>query len=556
MSASLFSTHRPILDAALSAIHDRRFHAQWPEMPSPKIYGDTAQADGEAAFRALLGKRFEGLGEESGTPWHGSEESPYGFPLGITYPAPPVDALLRRAEAARGSWAALSPADRAGLLTEALVASAKQFFPIAYATMHTTGQGFLMAFQASGPHAWDRALEAVALGYEELTRFASAATWEKPVGKAVVTLRKNYRVVGRGTGLVIGCSTFPVWNSFPGIFADLVTGNPVIVKPHPGAVLPLAIAVAELRRVFAAHGAPEDAVQLAVDGESLIAKELAEHPGIAIIDYTGNSAFGEYLERLPGKTVFTEKAGVNAAILDSVDALDPVLENLAFSLSLYSGQMCTTPQNVFIPRAGVRSAEGWVPYEDVVRRLIEKIDGIAGNEKVGPGTFGAVQHPATLERISTAAQLPCRVLRASAPVAQPGFAQARSVSPLLLEVLPGQAEVYQREMFGPIVFIIPTSGTDESLALARDSAARAGAITFALWSVDEDVIARVEDAMMAAGAPVSVNLTGPIWVNQAAAFSDFHVTAGNPAGNASLVNPEFIVRRFFVAGSRRKEKDA
>ena len=54
-------------------------------------------------------------------------------------------------------------------------------------------------------------------------------------------MQKDYRIVPRGVALVIGCNTFPTWNAYPGLFASLVTGNPVIVKPHPRAVLPLAI---------------------------------------------------------------------------------------------------------------------------------------------------------------------------------------------------------------------------------------------------------------------------------------------------------------------------
>ena len=37
-------------------------------------------------------------------------------------------------------------------------------FEMANAVMHTTGQAFPMAFQAGGPHAQDRGLEAVAYG--------------------------------------------------------------------------------------------------------------------------------------------------------------------------------------------------------------------------------------------------------------------------------------------------------------------------------------------------------------------------------------------------------
>ena len=110
--------------------------------------------------------------------------------------------------------------------------------------MHTSGQAYAMAFQAGGPHAQDRALEAVAYAYAEMTRHAAQATWEKPQGKRPPQrMTKTFTVVPRGVALVIGCNTFPTWNSYPGLFASLVTGNAVVVKPHPRAVLPLAITV-------------------------------------------------------------------------------------------------------------------------------------------------------------------------------------------------------------------------------------------------------------------------------------------------------------------------
>ena len=67
-------------------------------------------------------------------------------------------------------------------------------------------------------------------------------------------MTKTFTVVPRGVALVIGCNTFPTWNSYPGLFASLVTGNAVVVKPHPGAVLPLAITVAIARDVLAEAG--------------------------------------------------------------------------------------------------------------------------------------------------------------------------------------------------------------------------------------------------------------------------------------------------------------
>ena len=108
-----------------------------------------------------------------------------------------------------------------------------------------------MAFQAGGAHALDRALEAIAIRYDAMTPVPASVSWEKPRGKASRSgMEKTFTVVPRGIALVIGCTTFPTWNSYPGLFASLVTGNPVIVKPHPRAVLPLAITVGSRDRCW------------------------------------------------------------------------------------------------------------------------------------------------------------------------------------------------------------------------------------------------------------------------------------------------------------------
>ena len=101
----------------------------------------------------------------------------------------------------------------------------------------------------------------------------------------------------RGIALVIGCNTFPTWNGYPGLFASLATGNPVLVKPHPRAVLPLALTVQVAREVLAEAGFDPTWSRLAVErpGEGL-AKTLAVRPEIRIIDYTGSTAFGDWLE--------------------------------------------------------------------------------------------------------------------------------------------------------------------------------------------------------------------------------------------------------------------
>src|SRR6516165_5425714 len=155
----------------------------------------------------------------------------------------------------------------------------------------------MTAFQAGGPHAQDRGLEAVAFAYDEMKRVPARVTWEKPGKTESLKLEKTYRILPRGIGVVVGVSTFPTWNSYPAIFADLATGNAVIVKPHPAVRLPLAITVEVARSVIKEAGFDPNLVTLAADtAEQPITKALVTHPEVAIVDFTGSSAFGNWIE--------------------------------------------------------------------------------------------------------------------------------------------------------------------------------------------------------------------------------------------------------------------
>jgi phenylacetic acid degradation protein paaN len=550
----LFEKHRQTLEEALRANQTREFYAHWPEAPSGKIYGENANDDGKASFENRFDKNFELPNQKGSTEYAGEEESPYGFKLGVKYPVFKTETLIENAQTALKSWRKFSAEERAGILIECLERASKRFFEIGYATMHTTGQGFVMSFQASGPHSFDRALEAIATGYSALTSFKSGTTWVKPMGKMSVTLEKNFYAVPKGIGVVIGCSTFPIWNNVPGMFADLITGNVTIAKAHPKAVLPMAILIADMQNTLADLGVDPHIVQLAADTTSAPQTlELVNHPAVKIIDYTGSSAFGKKLEEVAaksGKLIFTEKAGVNCVILDSAINLDSVLDNLAFSISLYSGQMCTAPQNIFIPKEGVIEGENLVSFDEVADRFKKKIDGLVNNEKVGPSTLGALQNKSTQSRVDEALKLGLDVIRPSECIAQAGFDNACTASPLVLKADFEKAEIYQNEWFGPICFLIPVDSFESAVKHVAESVQEHGALSTAVYTTDFRKQKMAEEELVFAGAPVAFNFTGPIWVNQSAAFSDFHGTGANPAGNASFADLSFITQRYNVIGSR------
>jgi phenylacetic acid degradation protein paaN len=383
-----------------------------------------------------------------------------------------------------------------------------------------------------------------------------SAQWVKPQGKRdPLSLHKEFKPVPRGVALVIGCNTFPTWNGYPGFFASLATGNAVLVKPHPRAVLPLALTVQAAREVLTEAGFDPNLVALAAErpGEGL-AKTLAVRPEIRIIDYTGSTAFGDWLEANARQAqVFTEKAGVNTVVIDSTDDYRGLLSNLSFSLSLYSGQMCTTPQNLLIPRDGIDTDAGHKSYDEVVADLSSAVSGLLGDDARANGLLGALVNPDVKSRLEAASSLG-EVALASRTVPNPDFPDAVVRTPVIVKLdgaKPDDEAAYMAECFGPVSFAVAMDSAQAAVDLLRRTVREKGAMTVGAYTTSPEVERLVEEACLEESAQLSLNLTGGVYVNQTAAFSDLHGSGGNPAANAALCDGAFVASRFRVIEVRR-----
>ncbi|WP_428424363.1 phenylacetic acid degradation protein PaaN [Methylibium sp.] len=542
--------HSALLNNAVAALTRRTFWTPFPEMPSPKLYGETAQVAGRSAVEALFGCDYP-LEQPGEMRRLATERSPYGVALDIRYPVCDTESLLVSANAAEPAWQAAGPEGRVGILLEALGRIHKRSFEVAHAVMLTTGQGSMMAFQAGSPHAQDRALEAIAQAWKLMSEVPSQSLWEKPQGKnPPIVMRKHFEVVGRGIALVIGCATFPTWNTYPGLFAALATGNPVIVKPHPNAVLPAAQTVSILREVLAEQGLDPNTVLLAVSDQSESTQRLATDRRIASIDFTGSDVFGGWLqEHARQARIYAEMAGVNTVIVESTDQYAGMLRNLAFSLSLYSGQMCTTPQNIFVPSNGIETDQGYKSFDQFGQDLAEAIDQLLADPRVATTILGAIGSDATLQRLEVSASTG-RTVHASRALEHPEFPNANVRTPLVLAVQQADASIYERECFGPISYLVATDSADASVRLAESLAIERGALTLSVYSTNRRFLDAVTSASRRARVALSINLTQGVFVNQSAGFSDFHATGGNPASTASYTTPAFVADRFVVVQRR------
>lgn len=546
-----FTRHKSMLDKALDACEKRYSWTAFSESPSSKIHGVELPAAGKARFEALLGKDYP-LHQAGNNGWVGAEISPYtGERLGVRYPKVDVDTLFQAISKAQPAWRDAGVETRMGVCLEILERCSQQLFENAHATMHTAGQSYIMAFAGSGANALDRGLEALAYAYKAMRDVPEQAEWQRQFGSdGAAKLTKFYRLMPRGVAVNICCATFPLWNGYPALFASLATGNPVVFKPHPSAILPVALVVSVCQTVLMEAGFDSNLVTMVADTRDEPATmALLEHPDTAIIDFTGSPTFGSWIEQhCRNALVFTETAGCNSVVIESTDDFEGMCSAIAHSLCQASAQMCTSVQNIHIPAEGILVNGERRSFDDVAQGLVDAVEAHLSNPKKAAflcGTLVSDDIYLTLEKMRELGAQHGRVLRDSAPYSHPEFPKARTATPLMIQVSDAQRELYRDEFFGPISFLIKGASIDSCLHDATTNARDCGAITSHVYSVNSEFLERAQDAYNHAGASVACNLMG-MPINFAAAYSDYHVTGLNPAGNACLTDLAFVAGRFRI----------
>ena len=167
MSHPLFERHRALLDKAVAAIAERGYWSAFPESPSPKVYGEGAAEAGKAALRRAARQAFRADACRAQRAASAARCRRTACRLASPIRKVDLDALVRRGrEGGAGRGARPGPKRGSACALEILTRINKRSFEIAHAVMHTTGQAFVMAFQAGCPHAQDRGLEAVAYAWD------------------------------------------------------------------------------------------------------------------------------------------------------------------------------------------------------------------------------------------------------------------------------------------------------------------------------------------------------------------------------------------------------
>ena len=364
------------------------------------------------------------------------------------------------------AWRDAGPEVRTGVCLEILDRLHARVFELANAVQHTSGQAFVMAFQAGGAHALDRALEAIAYAWAEMTRTPRHGGLGEARQGEPLRMEKTFTVVPRGRRpgdrlqhlpdlelLARACS--PRWS--PATRSSSSRTPPRCCRWRSPC--------RSASEVLAEAGFDPHLVTLAAeDPDDKLAATLAVRPEVKLIDFTGGNAFGDWLEENARQaTVFTEKAGVNTVVVDSTDVFEAMCQNLAFSFALYTGQMCTAPQNVYLPADGIETDEGRKSVGRGRRRDRRRRSTSCSATTPARSSCSAASSTAACSSGSTRRLDRARCWCASRAVTHPAYADATVRTPTIIGLTAADSDVYEHECFGPVAYLIATADTDESI---------------------------------------------------------------------------------------------
>lgn len=395
-----------------------------------------------------------------------------------------VAAIVGRAKAAQGAWAALRSTERAAIVEKA--AGIIEQHSEEWARLLSEESGKILA-QARFEMTFSAAL---ARGNAQRLRSMSGELLPTQSQESTADDVAWVRRVPLGVVAAVLPFNFPVELFIEKAAAALCMGNAVIVKPPDQD--PLAV----LQAVGAFHkaGVPTD-VLAAVTGDRSTGASLCADPRIAAVSLTGSTTAGLSVAGSPVlRRLHLELGGNDAAILCRDADLDLAVPDLVFGRTLMNGQACASNKRILVHRS-------------LAAELVERLGGALSRLPVGDpldpaSALGPLISAAAATKV--AGQV-ARALQQGARLAA-GTAQARGAyfSPCVLDAVPPTADVARDdEIFGPVLTCIAFDTEAEAVGIANQSSY---GLSGCVFSRDWARALRIADRMECGG--VVVNGTG------------------------------------------------
>lgn len=372
-----------------------------------------------------------------------------------------VDRAVQAAKAAlRGPWAKMSLERRLELLRAVSDGIIRRFDEFVEAEIRDTGKPLGLACSLDVPRG-----AANFKIFADLVRGMATECFPMDTadgrGALNYALRRPLGVVG-----VICPWNLPLLLMTWKVAPALACGNTVVVKPSEETPSTATLLGEVMREV----GIPDGVYNVVHGfGPGSAGEALVQHPDIAAITFTGESATGTAIMRAaaPGlKQLSFELGGKNPALIFADADLDAAIEGTIRSAFTNCGQVCLCSERVYVQRP---------VYERFLAGLKEGAErlvcGLPRAEGVTMGPLISASHrDKVLSYMALAREEGAEVITGGGVPALEGDARGGFfVQPTIWAGLSEQARCVKEEIFGPVCHVQPFDDEDEALAMANDS---------------------------------------------------------------------------------------
>ncbi|MBN8754696.1 MULTISPECIES: aldehyde dehydrogenase family protein [Variovorax] len=283
------------------------------------------------------------------------------------------------------------------------------------------------------------------------------------------------------------------WNSNAGFICNklataLAAGCTVVIKPSEMSALQTQV-IAE-----ALHDAalPPGVFNIVNGRGDVVGEEIARHPDIAKISFTGSSAVGEHLVTAGAATmkrVTLELGGKSpTVVLEDADfaGVMPLVLQAGFA---NSGQACIAGTRILVPRARL------IEFEQAAREAVSHVK--SGDPSEADTDIGPMVSAKQWERVQSyirLGQAEGAKLLAGGEGRPEGLDRGWFVKPTIFTGATNQMRIAREEIFGPVLTVIPYEDEADAIAIANDTRYGLSALVLGKDSVRCERVARQIDS--------------------------------------------------------------
>ncbi len=369
------------------------------------------------------------------------------------------DAVARaRASVAAGIWRELPGNERAKILWRVADLIDQRADELAQVDSLNTGMPYKQAHTIMSTSAetfryyagWCTKVNGIAHDVQQTGGISGAYTTMH-----AYTLKEPYGVVG-----LIFPWNGPVFNACTKLAPALAAGCSAVVKPAEETPLSALL----LEKILIEAGVPDGVVNLVTGYGHTVGAAITAHPGIEKVAFTGSTEVGKQIVQAAGgnlKRVTLELGGKSPVLIYDDADVESAITMAAMGIFIHSGQGCISGSRIFAQRS-------------IYERVVEGVTSLANSVKLG----GPTDDRALIGPIISEKQL-TRVMgfidegkRDGAHVVTGGERLDRRgyfVHPTVLTDVDPAMRLYQQEIFGPVVAVLPFDDDDQVVALANNS---------------------------------------------------------------------------------------